>query len=80
MNSMSFGESMFARGFIQKPVKEDLFVKANHVYPRRKLLGKDLEHTRRQPTEVGLERLTCGVGRPHLQASRPMGPAGQSLL
>ena len=33
INYMSFGESMFARGFNQKTVKVDLFVKVNHVYP-----------------------------------------------
>ena len=30
---MSFGESVNAGGFIQKTIKEDLFIKENHVYP-----------------------------------------------
>jgi len=77
---MSFGESVFSAEFIQKTVKVDLFVKANHVYPQPKLLGKDLEHTRRQSIKADLEWLTCGAGRPHLQAGLPMGPAGQSSL
>ena len=70
---MSFGESVFLVGFIQKTVKEDLFVKANHVYPRWYRLGKTLEHSRRQPTKADLEWLTCGAGR-------PVGSAGQSPL
>ena len=71
---MSFDESVFAGGFIQKTVKEDLFVKANHVYPQRNWRGKTLEHSGRQPTKADLKGLTCGAGRPHLQAGRPMGP------
>ena len=77
---MSFGESVFSAEFIQKTVKVDLFVKANHVYPQPKLLGKDLEHTRRQSTKADLEWLTCGADRHHLQAGWPVGPAGQSPL
>ena len=30
---MSFGDFMTAGGFNQKTVKEDLFVKEDHVYP-----------------------------------------------
>ena len=63
---MSFGKYVFSAGFIQKPVKVDLFVKANHVYLQRKLLGKDLEHTRRQSTKAYHEWLTCGASQPHL--------------
>ena len=74
MNFMSFGESMNTGGFTQKTIKGDLIVRLHHIYPRRKLFGKHLEHIRRQPTEADLKRLTCGAGRPHLQAGRPMGP------
>ena len=59
---MSFGESMNVGGFIQKTVKGDLIVRLHYIYLRRKLLVKDLEHTRRQPTKADLERLTCGAG------------------
>jgi hypothetical protein len=29
---MSFGESVFVGGFNQKTIKEDVFIKANHIY------------------------------------------------
>jgi hypothetical protein len=32
--SMSFGEYVFSAGFNQKTIKEDLFIKGNHVNPR----------------------------------------------
>ena len=32
-NSTSFAAFVFSAGFIQKTSKEDLFIKANHVYP-----------------------------------------------
>ena len=71
---MSFGEFVFVGGFNQKTIKGDIFVKVNHVYSRWYLLGKSLEHFRRQPTEADLEGMTYGAGRPHLQAGRPVGP------
>ena len=71
---MSFGESVSSAGFNQKIIKEDLFVKGNHVNPRRNQFEKTLEDSRGQSTEAELESLTCGAGRPHLQAGRPMGP------
>ena len=77
---MSFGEYVTAGGFNQKTIKEDLFIKANHVYPRRYRLGKVLEDTRRCSTEADPEVLPCGAGQPHLQADQPMGPSGQPLL
>ena len=40
---MSFGESVFSAGFNQKTAKEDLFIKANHVYPQWDRRGKTLE-------------------------------------
>jgi hypothetical protein len=52
-NSMSFGESMFSAGFIQKTIKMDPIVRLNHVYPRWYRLGKTLEHSRRLSTEDG---------------------------
>ena len=77
---MGFGESVFSAGFIQKTVKEDLFIKANQVYSQRYLLGNTLEGTRSQPTEEDHEGMTCGAGRPNLQADRPIDPIVQSPL
>jgi hypothetical protein len=56
---MSFGESIFVGGFNQKTIKEDLFVKANHVY------GKTLEDPRRLSTKDRAETLTREASRPH---------------
>jgi hypothetical protein len=80
MNSTSFGDFMNPGEFNQKTIKVDLFVKVNHVYPRRNCIEKTLEHSRRQPTTTETERLPCGAGRRHLQAGWPMGPIGQPLL
>ena len=63
---MSFGESVFLAGFIQKTIKEDLFVKGNYGIPQRKQRGKILEDSRRLSTEVDPEGLSCGAGRTHL--------------
>jgi hypothetical protein len=49
---MSFGESVFLAGFIQKTAKGDLFIKGNNRIPPQNLRGKDLEGTRRQTTEA----------------------------
>jgi hypothetical protein len=43
---MSFGKFVFLTGFNQKTPKEDLFVKGNHVNPRRYLGGKTLEDSK----------------------------------
>jgi hypothetical protein len=48
---MSFGESVFSAGFIQKTVKENLIVKGNNGIPPRKQHGKTLEDSRRCSTE-----------------------------
>ena len=37
---------MFVGGFTQKPIKEGLFIKANHVYPQQNRCGKTLEDSR----------------------------------
>ena len=55
---------MFLAGFIQKTVKEDQFVKLNHVFPRRKQLQKVLEDTRRYSTEAGSEQAGRSPGPP----------------
>ena len=64
---MSFGESMFSAGFIQKTIKGGLFVKGNYGIPPRKQRGKPLKDSRRLSTEADPEGLPCGVGRltPH---------------
>jgi hypothetical protein len=80
INSTNFGKSVFSVGFIQKTVKEDLIIKGNNEIPPRKQHGKTLEDSRRLSTEDDYERLKYGAGRPHLQASRPMGSISQSLL
>ena len=61
---MSFGESVFSVGFIQKTVKGDLFVKGNHGIPPWDQRGKVPEDSRRLSTEAGLDPLTCGATRP----------------
>jgi hypothetical protein len=77
---MSFGESMFLAGFIQKIVKRDLFIKGNYGISLRKKREKILEDSRRIPSEVDPEGLPCGASRPHLEAGRPMGPTSQPPL
>ena len=71
---------MFSVWFIQKTGKENLFVKANHVYPQRNQHVKTLKDSRRETTEAEGGWLPCGAGRPHLQATRPPGPTCQPLL
>ena len=77
---MSFGKYVFSVGFNQKTIKDDLFIKANHVYPQQNLCEKTLEHSRRQPTKANPKGLTCGAGWPHLQADWPVGPPCHALL
>ena len=66
INSMSFGESMFLVGFIQKIIKGDLFIKGNYRIPPRKQRMKILEDSRKLSTEADPEGLPCGAGQPHL--------------
>jgi hypothetical protein len=47
-NFMSFGEFVISVGYIQKTIKEGLFVKGNFGIPPRHQHGKDLAGTRRQ--------------------------------
>jgi hypothetical protein len=77
---MSFGESVFSAGFIQKTAKGDLFVKGNHVIPQRNRHEKTLKDTRRQPTKVDPKSMTCGAGQPHLQVGQPSDPTCQPLF
>ena len=66
MNSMSFGESVFSAGFIQKTVKVDLDVRFNCDIPQQNGHQKVLEDSRGLHTEAKDERLPSGAGRPHL--------------
>ena len=59
---MSFGESMFLAGFIQKTVKGDLFFEGNYGILPCKQRGKILEDSRRLSTKVDPEGLPCGAG------------------
>ena len=72
--SISFGESVFSAGFIQKTIKGDQNVKLNRAYPSRKQFQKVLEDPRRQPTQADLERMPGGAGQPHLLVGRPLAP------
>jgi hypothetical protein len=77
---MSFSESVFLAGFNQKTAKEDLFIKRNYGIPPRELCGKVPEDSRRLSTKARHDPLTCGTGRPHLEAARPMAYVSLSLL
>ena len=63
---MSFGESMFSAGFIQKSIKVDPTVRFNHAYSQRKQLQKVPEDTRGQPIEEDRERMPDGASWPYL--------------
>jgi hypothetical protein len=65
---------MISIGYIQKTVKADLHVRSNNIILPRNLFGKVLEDFRRLSTKADPEGVTCGAGRPHLQAGRPVGP------
>jgi hypothetical protein len=58
---MSFGESIFSTGFIQKTIKVDLDVRSNHTYQQQKQLQKVREDTRGQTTEEDRDRQTGGT-------------------
>jgi hypothetical protein len=71
-NSMSYGEFVIYARPIQKIVKVDLHVRVNYAILPRNQCGKVLEDSRGLHTKVGLEWLPCGIGQPHLQATRPL--------
>ena len=62
---MSFSESVFSTGFIQKTVKVYLDVKLNHDYLRDKQHQKVLEDYRGYHTKAEGERLLGGADRSH---------------
>ena len=59
---MSFGESIFSAGFIQKTVKVDLYVRFNRAYPQRNGHQKTLEDSKGLHTEAERQRLPGGAG------------------
>ena len=77
---MSFGESIFSVGFIQKAIKADLHVRINHTYLPRNGHQKVPEDSRGHHTEAGAKWLPCGAALPHLQAARPLGPPASLCL
>ena len=77
---MSFGESVFSTGFIQKTAKEDLIVEGKYGIPPLYLRGKTLEGSKRQITEAGLNPLPCWAGQPIGGASWPLWAPPISLL
>ena len=65
-NSMSFVESVFSAGFIQKTVKVDLYIRINRAYSQRDGHQKDLEDTRGHHAKAERRRLPGGAARPNL--------------
>ena len=63
---MSFGESIFSAGFIQKTIKADQDVRLNHTYPQRKQPHKVQKDLRGLHTEAEGETPQGGANQPHL--------------
>jgi hypothetical protein len=68
---MSFDESIFSVGFIQKITKEDLNIKRDRGIISSRIYGKVLEDTRGLHTKGGDQALPGGADRPHPCAIRP---------
>jgi hypothetical protein len=62
---MSFDESIFSVGFIQKITKEDLNIKRDRGIISSQIHGKVLEDTRGLHAKGGDQALLGGAGRPH---------------
>jgi hypothetical protein len=65
---------VISAGYIQKTVKVDLRVRSTKAIAPWNLCGKVLEDSKRLSTDADPEGVTCGAGRQHLQAGRPVGP------
>ena len=63
---MSFGESVFSAGFIQKIIKVDIYVRFNCAYPQRNGQQKVPEDSRGLHTKAEGETPLGGAGQPHL--------------
>jgi hypothetical protein len=68
---ISFGESIFSAGFIQKIAKEDLNIKRDRGIISSRIHGKVLEETRGLHIEGEDRTLLGGVGQPHPFPARP---------
>ena len=75
---MSFGESVFSAGFIQKTVKVDLHVGISHAYPLRNEHQKTLEDSRGHHTKAGGETPPGGANQP--LGVPPISLLGMSVL
>jgi hypothetical protein len=60
---MSFGESKFSVGFIQKTISGDQNIKVNHTYSSCKQLQKALEDTKSHAPEADTKGM-IGTGPP----------------
>jgi hypothetical protein len=71
---MSFGESVFSAGFIQKTVKVDLDVRFSRTYPQRKQ-PRRFQKTREDttPKQRARRRQVC-------RSAGPLGPTSQSSI
>jgi hypothetical protein len=69
--SMSFGESIFSTGFIQKITKEDISIKRDRMIISSRIQRKVLEDTRGLHAKGGYQTLPGGASRPHPCATRP---------
>jgi hypothetical protein len=65
-NSMSFGESVFFVGYIQKIVKAGLLVRVNNAIPSRNQCGKVLEDSSGHHAKAERQRLPYGATQSHL--------------
>jgi hypothetical protein len=68
---MSFGESIFSAGFIQKITKEDLNIKRDRGIISSQIHGKVLEDTRGLHIEGGDQTMPGGASWPHPYAAWP---------
>jgi hypothetical protein len=69
---MSFGESIFSAGFIQKITKENLNIKRDRGIISSRIHGKVLEDTRGLHAERGDQTLSGGASQPHPCVVRPL--------
>jgi hypothetical protein len=70
-NSMSFSESVFSAGYIQKTVNGDLHVRVNNAISPRNQHGKVLEDSKGHHAKAERQRLPCGLVGPTYM---PLGP------
>ena len=71
---MSFGESVFSAGLIEKTIKVDPNVRINHNYLQQKQPQKVAKDFMRQTTKAEGRWLPGWAGWPHLHVGQPLGP------